>query len=82
VEEVGIYKPHRSVYQLAAERLRSPAERIAFVSANGWDAHGGATFGFRAVWCNRGGQPRERLPGDVAAEIRSLSELPELLGLR
>ncbi len=80
VEEVAVYKPHPKVYQLACARLAVPAEAIVFVSSNGWDAWAASAFGMRAVWCNRSGQPRERLPGEPAHEIRSLGELPPLLG--
>ncbi len=34
VEEVGIYKPHPKVYQLAVDRLKVPASAIAFQSSN------------------------------------------------
>ena len=81
VEEVGVYKPHPSVYQLAVDRLGLPPAEMAFVSSNGWDAHGAAAFGLRVAWCNRAGQASERLPGAIAATVRSLSELPPLLGL-
>ena len=81
VEEVGVYKPHPSVYRLAVDRLGLPAAEIAFVSSNGWDAHGAAAFGFRVAWCNRAGQAPERLPGRLAATVRTLAELPSLLGL-
>ncbi len=79
VEEVGIYKPHPSVYQLAVDRLGVPAPEIAFVSSNGWDAHGAKVFGFRVACCNRTGQPLECLPGEPDVEIRTLAELPELV---
>jgi len=79
VEEVGVYKPHPKVYQLAVDRLEVPASSIAFQSSNAWDAHGAADFGMRAVWCNRYGQRRERLPGSPAHEIHTLAELPALL---
>jgi 2-haloacid dehalogenase len=81
IESVGIYKPHSSVYQMAVDRLGVPAGRICFLSSNGWDAHGAATFGFQVVWVNRARQPAERLPGTLAGEIGGLSELPALLGL-
>jgi 2-haloacid dehalogenase len=81
IESAGIYKPHRSVYELVTAHLKLPAERICFVSSNGWDAAGAAHFGFRAVWANRAGAPRENLPGTLAAEIRDLDALPQLLGL-
>ena len=79
VEEVGVYKPHRSVYQLAVDRLRVQASAIAFQSSNAWDAY--AAFGMKVVWCNRYGSPRERLPGAPDRELRSLSDLPALLGI-
>lgn len=81
VEEVGVFKPHPSVYQLAVDRLGMPAHRICFMSSNGWDARGAAAFGFRVVWVNRFGQQADRLPGDPDAVVTSLDALPTLLGL-
>ena len=80
VEEVGIYKPHPKVYQLAVDRLGTDAGAILFLSSNGWDAYGASAFGMRTVWCNRYGQRRENLPGRPEREIRTLAELPALLG--
>jgi 2-haloacid dehalogenase len=79
VEEVGTYKPSPAVYRLAADRLGVWPSEIAFVSANGWDACGAKAFGFRVAWCNRTGQPSERLPGTPDVVIRSLEELPRLV---
>jgi 2-haloacid dehalogenase len=79
VEEVGVFKPHPSVYQLAVDRLGVPASAIAFQSSNAWDAYAASGFGMRVVWCNRYDQRRERLPGSPDREIRTLSELPQLL---
>lgn len=79
VEAVGVYKPHPKVYRLACDRLGVAADEIAFVSSNGWDAWAASVFGMQAIWCNRSGQPRERLPGCPAHEIRSLAELSPLL---
>jgi len=81
VEEVGIYKPHPRVYQLAVERLGLEAGAIAFQSSNAWDAWAASAFGMRVVWCNRYDQRPEKLPGGPDREIRSLAELPALLGL-
>ena len=79
VEEVGIYKPHPRVYQLAADRLGVNPERICFVSSNGWDVAGASAFGFRAVWVDRTDAKRERLPAQPIAQIKRLDELPPLL---
>ena len=80
VEEVGVFKPHPSVYQLAVHQLDVPAHQIAFQSSNAWDVNGAACFGLRPVWINRFGAPAERLPGDAEHELRDLSELPALFG--
>lgn len=80
VEDIGVFKPDPRVYQMAVDRLKLDPGDIAFFSSNAWDVAGAATFGFRAVWCNRGGAPRERLPGAPVAEIRNLREALPLLG--
>ncbi|HEV8553718.1 MAG TPA: haloacid dehalogenase type II [Casimicrobiaceae bacterium] len=80
VEEMGVYKPHPRVYQLAVDRLEVPARCIAFQSSNAWDAYAASAFGMQVVWCNRYGQRAERLPGAPDREIKSLAELPILVG--
>ena len=80
VEEVGVYKPHPRVYRLAGERLGVAASSITFLSSNAWDAYAASAFGMRVVWCNRYGQRAERLPGAPDREVRSLAELPALIG--
>ncbi|HEY5831968.1 MAG: haloacid dehalogenase type II [Hyphomicrobiaceae bacterium] len=79
VEEVGVFKTHPRVYQLAVDRLGVAPGAISFQSSNAWDAHAASAFGMRVVWCNRYGQRRERLPGAPDREVRSLAELPALL---
>ena len=81
VEAVGVYKPHPKVYHLAIDRFGIPASAISFQSSNAWDAYAASAFGMRAVWCNRYGQRPERLPGRPDFEIRSLAELPALIGV-
>ncbi len=79
VEEVGVFKPHPSVYGLAAKRLALDAARICFLSSNGWDAFSAKAFGFRVLWCNRFGQAPERIPAMPDGEITDLSALPGIL---
>lgn len=79
VEEVGVYKPHPLVYGLAAQRLKIAPAHICFLSSNGWDAYSAKAFGFQAIWCNRFGQPAERIPAAPNGEIADLSALPPLL---
>lgn len=82
VEQVGVFKPHPSVYQLAVDKLAVSSERICFLSSNAWDAHGAKAFGFHVVWCNRLHQAPERIPERPDGEIDTLSALPEILGIR
>ena len=79
VEEVGVFKPHPRVYQMACDRLRLEPAEISFQSSNAWDAHAASAFGMRVVWCNRYGQRCERLPGAPDREVTSLVALPELV---
>ncbi len=78
-EEAGAFKPHPSVYALAPARLGCRADEVLFVSANGWDAAGGAGAGFRAVWVNRDGLPEDPLWARPAHVLPSLAPLPDLL---
>ena len=81
VDSIGIFKPHPSVYQMAVDGLNVEAGRICFMSSNAWDAAAAANFGFRVVWVNRFGQPRERIPGQPEHEVTTLDALPPLLDL-
>jgi 2-haloacid dehalogenase len=80
VEEVGVYKPHPKVYQLAVDRLGVERQAISFQSSNAWDAWSASAFGMRVVWCNRYGQRPERLPGLPDHQICSLKDLPLVIG--
>ncbi len=79
VEEVKVYKPHPAVYELACKRLNVAADRVCFLSSNGWDAYSAKAFGLRVLWCNRFGQAPERIPETPDAQIATLSELPDIV---
>lgn len=79
VQEVGIFKPHPSVYQLAVDRLEVEPRQVSFQSSNAWDAGAAATFGFQVAWVNRFAQAEERLPDRPDAELATLEELPALV---
>jgi len=80
VEDVKVYKPHPSVYELATRRLGLERAQICFLSSNSWDAHAARAYGFHVLWCNRFGQARERIPEQPDGEIKTLGELPGMLG--
>ncbi len=77
VEEVGVFKPHPRVYQLAPQRLGVDKERICFLSSNSWDAWSAKAFGFQVLWCNRQSQAPERIPSAPDGEIQDLSGLSD-----
>ncbi len=81
VEQVRVFKPHPSVYQLAVDDLGVSAGQICFLSSNAWDAHAAKAFGFHVVWCNRFHQVAERIPERPDGEIDTLAELPGILGM-
>jgi|SRR5665213_2273162 len=75
VESAGVFKPDRRVYALATDHYRVPAERLLFVTSNGWDATGATAFGMRVAWCNRAGAPPETFGPAPAWTIGDLHEL-------
>jgi 2-haloacid dehalogenase len=78
VDAVDIYKPSPRVYALAAETLKVPARRIAFVSSNCWDAIGAQAYGLTAYWINRAGAPVDTHGPPPRHVLASLAELPGL----
>ena len=78
VEDVGIFKPHKSVYQMVPDRFDCQADEVLFVSSNCWDALGAAGFGFQSVWVNRSGEPMDRLPWEPKAVLDNLSTISDL----
>jgi len=80
VEEVGVYKPYPRVYHLPVDRLGVPARSIALQSSNAWVAYAALASGMQIVWCNRYGQRADGLPGAPDREVKSLAELPVLVG--
>ncbi|KAF3997858.1 haloacid dehalogenase type II [Glaciimonas immobilis] len=80
-DEAGVFKPHPSVYQLAVDQLGVAPSEICFVSSNGWDAYSAKAFGFQVIWCNRFGQPSERIPATPDGQITHLTELLAAVGV-
>ena len=81
VDDVGVFKVAPLVYEIATARISCAPSEICFMSSNAWDAWAASHFGFQVAWANRFGQPREHMPGSPSAEIKTLTELPPLLGI-
>jgi 2-haloacid dehalogenase len=79
VEEVGVYKPHPTVYGLVPTALNVAKEGVCFLSSNSWDAYSAKAFGFKVLWCNRFTQAPERIPSCPDGEICDLSGLPDMV---
>ncbi|SOH92613.1 2-haloacid dehalogenase [Monaibacterium marinum] len=76
VEDVGVFKPHPSVYDLVGGRFGCAKEEVLFVSSNGWDAGAAAGYGFRTAWVNRAGLPVDRLWGTPDTILSDLTTIP------
>lgn len=75
VDEVAIFKPHRSVYELAERKLGLPRSAILFVSSNSWDATGASYYGYHTCWVNRGGSTFDemgRRPDHTVAGVHAI----------
>ena len=78
VQDVGVFKPHRSVYELVDKRFGTKPEEVLFVSSNCWDACNGAGYGFFSVWVNRAGEPMDRLPWKPERTLSDLTAIPDI----
>ena len=82
VDAARQFKPHPSVYQLAVDATGLPADRIGFVTSNGWDAAGAGAFGLRVAWLRP--YAKASLPAVGAPEpiVATWSEIPTILAGR
>ncbi|WP_341366824.1 haloacid dehalogenase type II [Yoonia sp. BS5-3] len=78
VQDVGVFKPDRRVYDMVGQRFGCPPVDVLFVSSNGWDAAGAASYGFQTAWVNRAGEPMDRLYGTPQHVLPDLTTIPEL----
>ena len=79
VEDVGIFKPSATVYDMVGTRFGCAKEDVLFVSSNGWDAAGASGYGFDTVWVNRASDPVARLPHTPNHVLSDLKTIPELM---
>ncbi len=69
------FKTDPAVYQLGPDALGLPAQKILFVSSNGWDAIGATWFGYTSLWINRAQGPLEQLDTQPSRVGRNLREV-------
>ncbi|MEM6466372.1 MAG: haloacid dehalogenase type II [Pseudomonadota bacterium] len=73
VQSVGVFKPHRTVYDLVGARFGTTPDEVLFASSNGWDAAAATGYGFTTLWVNRAGDPVDRLPWRPAHSAADLT---------
>lgn len=79
VEDVGIFKPSSTVYDMVGARFDCTKDDVLFVSSNGWDAAGASGYGFETAWVNRASDPMDRLPHTPKHVLRNLTTIPEMM---
>ncbi len=79
VDSIGRYKTDAGAYALGTDAVGAPANEIAFVSSNCWDAIGATWFGYRTFWVNRGNAPMDQLDASPDGVGSSLRDLPRFL---
>lgn len=62
VDDVRTFKPDPLVYKMVVDNLSCQKKEVLFISSNGWDIAGAASYGFVTMWINRLGLPVDRLP--------------------
>ena len=79
IEEVGIYKPDVSVYDLPIKKYKIKKSEVAFLSANTWDVSGAGNYGYQSIWINRNNDIFDNLDYKPINQIKDLSELIKLI---
>ena len=79
VEEVSIFKPDSSVYDIPIKKYKIEKNEVAFLSANTWDVSGGGNYGFNAIWVNRNNLVFDNLDYTPKNMINYLKYLIELI---
>ena len=78
IEEVKVYKPDSSVYDMPIKKYSIQKNEIVFLSANTWDVSGGGNFGYNSIWVNRNNNIFDNLDYKPKHMIKNLSELDAL----
>ena len=79
IEEVKIYKPDPSVYELPVKKYKIKSGEITFLSANTWDVSGGGNFGYNSIWVNRYNSVFDILDFKPDNEISNLTQLLDIV---
>jgi 2-haloacid dehalogenase len=78
-DEVGLWKPHRRVYDHAATVCEVNPRDLVLVAVHPWDLHGAHAAGLRTVWLDRAGAPYPPVFAQPDFRVQSLPELVDAL---
>ena len=78
IEEVKIYKPHPSVYDIPVNKYKVSKGEITFLSANTWDVSGAGNYGYNSIWVNRNNSVFDKLDYKPKNEVKNLKQLLDL----
>ena len=79
IEEVKIYKPDSTVYDMPIKKYNIQKDEVAFLSANTWDVSGGGNYGFNSIWVNRNNNIFDNLDYKPQNEIKNLKKLIDII---
>ena len=79
VEEVSIFKPDLSVYDIPIKKYKIEKNEVAFLSANTWDVSGGGNYGFNVIWVNRNNLVFDNLDYTPKNKINNLKHLLDII---
>ena len=74
-DDVQIFKPSPSYYQMILQHFSCLPEEVTFFSSNAWDIAGASSFGFKTVWVNRRNTVFENLGVQPDLVVNSLQEV-------
>ncbi len=75
IQDAGVFKPDKRVYQLVHARLGGKPADVTFLSSNRWDVAGAQVFGFGTMWVNRAHLPDEYPDMPAGQVVRDLTTL-------
>ena len=79
VEQVGVFKPDFTVYDIPIKKYHIKKKEVVFLSANTWDVSGGGNYGYNAVWVNRNNNIFDNLDYQPKHQVKQLGELLDLI---
>lgn len=77
IEDVGMYKPHRHVYNWAARKMEVEPGQSMMIAAHGWDVAGAGWAGWQTAFISRPGQqlyPLAEKPEIIAPTLTEIAE--------